>query len=74
VYLALASDDASPDTWLGITDVLNYLDLSRYLLAIDTLQSFVLATGSNVYVKTNKKDYLDLTRGKLEAVIACLKG
>ncbi|MBK3780158.1 hypothetical protein G3A43_07795 [Paraburkholderia aspalathi] len=73
VYLALAADEASPDTWLGITDVLTYLDLSHYLLAIDTLQSFVLATGTNVYIKTNKKEYLDLARGKLEAAVACLK-
>jgi hypothetical protein len=72
-YLALASEQASQDTWLGITEVVNYLDLSHYLLALDVLRDFVVATGTNVYIKTNKEDYRRLAQGKLEAAVAFLK-
>lgn len=72
-FLALAADDVTPDTWIGVSEVLNYLDLSRFLLAADVLRDFVVATGANVYFRTNKSDYLELVRAKLEAAGKHLK-
>jgi len=72
-YLTLAFEEASPDTWLGISEVLNYLDLTKYLLAMDALRDFVVATGANVYFRTNKSDYRELTSAKLEAAGKHLK-
>jgi len=47
IYVALAADTASPQTWLVMTDVLNYFDLSRFLLALDVVRDLVIATGTN---------------------------
>lgn len=71
IYLALLSESASADMWLGITSVVNYLDLSHYLLALDVLRDFVAVTGANVYLKTNKEQYQKLAKGKLERAVAC---
>jgi hypothetical protein len=72
-YLALAYDDATPDSWLGITDVLTYLDLSHYLQAVDMLRDFIMATGANVYLQTNKSDYRALAESKFQAAVDCIK-
>lgn len=72
-YLALAFEDASPDSWLGVSEVLNYLDLSHYILALDALRDFMMATGANMYLTTNRNDYRDLAEGKFRAAINCVK-
>lgn len=72
-YLALAFEEATPESWLGISDALTYLDLSHYLQAIDVLRDFVMATGANVYVQTNKSDYRGLAESKFKAAAACIK-
>ena len=72
-YLALAFDDATPDSWLGISDVLTYLDLSHYLLAVDVVRDFIMATGANVYLQTNKGDYRALATSKFETAVTCVK-
>jgi len=72
VYLALAFDDVTPQSWLGITDVLTYLDMPHYQLALDVLRDFVMATGANVYVRSNKEDYRELATSKLKTAIACV--
>ncbi|WP_157643935.1 hypothetical protein [Burkholderia ubonensis] len=51
---------------------MNYLDLSHYLLALDVLRDQVIATGTSVYVKTNKEDYNRLAQSKLERAADCL--
>ncbi|KVP75260.1 hypothetical protein WJ96_05750 [Burkholderia ubonensis] len=71
IFAALAAEDAAPPTWLGFTDVVNYLDLSHYLLTLDVLRDLV-ATGTSVYVKTNKEDYRRLAQSKLERAADCL--
>jgi hypothetical protein len=73
IYLALVSESASADMWLGLTSVVNHLDLSHYLLALDVLRDFVVATGASVYLKTNKENYQRLAKGKLELAVACRK-
>jgi hypothetical protein len=74
IYLALAFEDTltqpASSMWLGMTDALNYLDLSHFLLAMDVLRDFVEVTGANAYVKTNKDDYQRLAKGKLERAVA----
>jgi hypothetical protein len=74
IYLAFAFEDSltqpASSIWLGMTDALNYLDLSHFLLAMDVLRDFVVATGANAYVKTNKDDYQRLAKGKLEHAVA----
>jgi hypothetical protein len=72
-FLALAADDVTPDTWIGVSEALNYLDLSRFLLAVDVLRDFVVATGANVYFRTNKSSYLELVKAKLETAGKHLK-
>lgn len=72
-YLAIVAADATPKTWLGITDVLGCLDLSHYLLAMDVVRDLIIATGINVYLKTNKSDQQNLARLKFEAAINHLK-
>jgi len=72
-YLALVSAEASPKTWLGITDVLGCLDLSHFLLAMDAVRDLIIATGANVYLKTNKSDQQNLARLKFEAAVNHLK-
>lgn len=72
-YMTLAFDDVTPDSWLGITDVLTYLDLSHYLLAIDVVRDFIMATGANVYVQTNNGDYRALATSKFETAVNCVK-
>lgn len=72
-YLALMSVEATEDSWIGFTDVLTYLDSSRYLLFLDVLQDFILATGSNVYLRANKSDYRELAERKLSAVQEILR-
>jgi hypothetical protein len=73
IYLALAFDEASPEMWLGITDALNYLDLPHYVRAMDVLRDFVVVTGANTYVKTNKEQYQQLAKTKLEKAVSCCK-
>ena len=72
-YLAMAAADATPKTWLGITDVLGCLDLSHYLLALDVVRDLIIATGANVYLKSNKSDQQNLARLKFEAAVNHLK-
>lgn len=72
-YLALAFDDVKPESWLGITDVLTYLDLSHYLLAVDVLRDFIMATGANVYLQANNGDYRKLAEGKFKVAAECIK-
>lgn len=74
VFAALAFEDTSKPAsqqWLGLTDAMNYLDLSHYVLALDVLRDFVIATGANVYLRTNKENYRELAKGKLEKAVAC---
>lgn len=72
-FLALACDDATPESWLGISDVLTYLDPSHYFQALDALRDFMMATGANVYLKTNKTDYRELATSKFKLAVACVK-
>lgn len=64
-FLALASEDASSASWIGFSDVLTYLDDSRYLLFLEVLHDFILATGANIYLRANKKDCRDVAQRKL---------
>jgi hypothetical protein len=72
-YLALAFDDVTPESWLGISDVLTYLDPSHYFQALDALRDFIMATGANVYLQTNKNDYRELATSKFKSAVACVK-
>jgi len=75
VYLALTFEDTATmptsQMWLGMTDAMNYLDLSHYILALDVLRDFVIATGANAYVRTNKENYREFAKKKLEKAVAC---
>lgn len=68
-YLAYAAKYATNSTWLGMTECLNYMDLSKFFNAMNLLHAFVLATGANVFLKTDRTDYLKLAQTKLEATV-----
>ena len=72
-YLALAFENVTPESWLGITDVLTYLDQSHYLKAVDLLRDFILATGANVYLQANNGDYRKLASSKFQLAVDCVK-
>lgn len=71
-YLALVAETATNETWLGISEVLNYFDEVRFFNFIDLLHHFIVATGANVYIRTNRTDYRELCLKRLTLSVECI--
>lgn len=64
--LALAAEELSSTSWIGLTEDVNYLDSSSFLLLVDILRDAMIAKGANIYLKTNKSSYRELFAKKLK--------